>query len=41
MSAAQVEIDRRMLAELAINDAVAFKAIVDKALAALEQKRAA
>src|SRR6266436_10316776 len=41
LAAAQIEIDRRMLAELAVNDAVAFKTIIDKAAAALEQKRAA
>jgi large subunit ribosomal protein L20 len=39
--AAQIAIDRRMLAELAVNDAVAFKAIVDKAVMALDQKKAA
>ena len=41
LSAAQIDIDRRMLADLAVNDAVAFKAIVDKAVAALDQKKAA
>jgi large subunit ribosomal protein L20 len=41
LAAAQIDIDRRILAELAVNDAVAFKTIVDKAAAALEQKRAA
>ena len=32
---ASVEVDRRMLAELAVNDAPAFKALVDTAKAAL------
>jgi large subunit ribosomal protein L20 len=41
LAAAQIEIDRRMLAELAVSDAVAFKAIVDKAVTALAQKKAA
>ena len=41
LAAAQIEIDRRMLAELAVSDAVAFKAIVDKAVTALDQKKAA
>jgi large subunit ribosomal protein L20 len=41
LAAAQIEIDRRMLAELAVNDSVAFKAIVDKAVTALDQKKAA
>jgi large subunit ribosomal protein L20 len=41
LAAAQIDIDRRILAELAVNDAVAFKTIIDKAAAALEQKRAA
>jgi large subunit ribosomal protein L20 len=41
LAAAQIDIDRRILAELAVNDAVAFKSIIDKAAAALEQKRAA
>jgi large subunit ribosomal protein L20 len=41
LAAAQIEVDRRILAELAVADAVAFKAIVDKALAALNKKKAA
>jgi large subunit ribosomal protein L20 len=41
LAAAQIEIDRRILAELAVNDVVVFKSIVDKAVAALEQKKAA
>jgi len=40
LAAAQIDIDRRILAEFAVNDAVAFKTIIDKAAAALEQKRA-
>src|ERR1700738_4858561 len=41
LAAAQIEIDRRILAALAVNDADAFKVIVDKAVAALDQKKAA
>src|SRR6516164_641516 len=41
LAAAQIEIDRRMLAELAVSDAVEFKAIVDEAVTALDQKKAA
>lgn len=41
LAAAQIEIDRRMLAELAVNDSAAFKAIVAKAVTALDQKKAA
>lgn len=41
LTAAEIEIDRRILAEIAVSDAVAFKAVVDKALAALDQKKAA
>ena len=41
LAAAQIDIDRRMLAELAVSDAVAFKAILEKAVAALDKKRAA
>jgi large subunit ribosomal protein L20 len=41
LAAAQIEIDRRMLAELAVSDADAFKVIVDKAVTALDQKKAA
>ena len=41
LAAAQIEIDRRILAEIAVSDAVAFKAVVDKALAALDRKKAA
>ena len=41
LAAAQITLARRILAELAVNDAVAFKNIVDKAVAALEQKKTA
>lgn len=37
LSLAEVEIDRRMLAELAVNDAEVFAALVDKARAALPE----
>jgi large subunit ribosomal protein L20 len=39
--AAQIVIDRRMLADLAVTDPAAFKAIFQKAAQALEKKRAA
>jgi large subunit ribosomal protein L20 len=39
LGAAQIAIDRRILAELAVNDAVAFKAILDQAVSALKQKK--
>ena len=35
LNAANIEIDRRMLADLAINDAAAFAAVVEQAKAAL------
>ncbi|NHC45962.1 50S ribosomal protein L20 [Motilibacter aurantiacus] len=35
LKAAEIEVDRRMLAELAVNDPAAFKALVDLARAAL------
>jgi large subunit ribosomal protein L20 len=38
--AAGIEADRKILADLAVTDAAAFKAIVDQAKAALEQKKA-
>lgn len=41
LNAAHIEIDRKALSELAIHDAPAFKAIVDQARAALDQKTAA
>jgi large subunit ribosomal protein L20 len=34
---AEIELDRKVLAELAVNDAAAFAQIVDKARSALEQ----
>ncbi|MDO5492586.1 MAG: 50S ribosomal protein L20 [Nesterenkonia sp.] len=37
LKAAEVEVDRRMLAELAVSDAEAFKALVEQARAALPQ----
>jgi large subunit ribosomal protein L20 len=37
--AAQIAVDRRILADLAVSDAAAFKAILDKSIAALEQKK--
>ncbi|MDR8018092.1 50S ribosomal protein L20 [Nesterenkonia aerolata] len=37
LKAAEIEVDRRMLAELAVSDAEAFKALVDQARAALPQ----
>lgn len=37
LSLAGIEIDRRMLAELAVNDAEVFAALVDKARAALPE----
>jgi large subunit ribosomal protein L20 len=40
LAAAQIEVDRKVLADLAVTDQVAFKAIFDKAVAALEQKKA-
>jgi large subunit ribosomal protein L20 len=39
--AAKIEVDRKVLAELAVNDEAAFKAIFNKAIAALDQKKAA
>lgn len=38
---AEIEVDRRMLAELAVNDAAAFAALVDVARAALPKAEAA
>ncbi len=37
LKAAEVEVDRRMLAELAVNDQVAFRALVDVARQALPE----
>ena len=39
LTAAQIEIDRKVLSDLAINDAAAFKAIVEQAKQALETKK--
>ena len=36
LSKAQVTVDRKMLADLALRDAVGFKAVVEKARAALQ-----
>jgi len=41
LKAANIEADRKILADLAVNDPAAFSAIVDAAKAALEQKSAA
>jgi large subunit ribosomal protein L20 len=41
MAAAKIEIDRKALADLAVTDEATFKAILDKAVSALDQKRAA
>ena len=41
MAAAKIEIDRKALADLAVTDEATFKAILDKAISALDQKRAA
>src|ERR1700732_3226621 len=41
LAAAQIEIDRRILGELAVTDEATFKAILEKAIAALERKSAA
>jgi large subunit ribosomal protein L20 len=40
IKAAGIELDRKMLADLAVKDEAAFKAIFDKAKAALEAKQA-
>lgn len=40
LKAANIELDRKILADLAVNDEAAFKAIVDQAKAALAAKRA-
>ncbi|HUY42414.1 MAG TPA: 50S ribosomal protein L20 [Acidimicrobiales bacterium] len=37
LSAAGIEVDRRMLADLAVNDAAAFSALVEQATTALAQ----
>ena len=41
MAAAKIEIDRKALADLAVTDEATFKAILDKAVSALDQKRVA
>jgi large subunit ribosomal protein L20 len=41
LAAAKIEVDRKVLADLAVADDAAFKAIFDKAIAALDQKKAA
>jgi large subunit ribosomal protein L20 len=41
LAAANIQVDRKILADLAVQDEAAFKAIFDKALAALEKKKAA
>ncbi len=38
--AAKIEVDRKVLADLAVTDEATFKAIFDKAIAALERKNA-
>ncbi|MBV8226821.1 MAG: 50S ribosomal protein L20 [Verrucomicrobia bacterium] len=41
LAAAKIEVDRKALADLAVTDESTFKAILDKAVAALSQKSAA
>jgi large subunit ribosomal protein L20 len=41
LAAAKIEIDRKALADLAVTDQATFKAILDKSVSALDQKRAA
>ena len=41
LAAARIEVDRKVLADLAASDETAFKAILDRAGAALERKNAA
>jgi large subunit ribosomal protein L20 len=41
LTAAKIEIDRKALADLAVTDESTFKAILDRAVAALNQKSAA
>ena len=41
LAAANIQVDRKILADLAVQDEAAFKAIFDKAMAALEKKKAA
>lgn len=41
LAAAQIAVDRKILAELAVQDEAAFKAILDQATQALKSKQAA
>ena len=41
LAAAKIEVDRKALADLAVTDEATFKAILEKAAAALSQKSAA
>lgn len=41
LKAAEIEMDRKILADLAVNDIATFNSIVDQAKAALEKKSAA
>jgi large subunit ribosomal protein L20 len=41
LAAAKIEVDRKALADLAVTDEATFKAILDKAAAALSEKSAA
>jgi len=41
LAAAQIAVDRKILAELAVHDEAAFKAILDQASQALKSKQAA
>jgi len=41
LAAAKIEVDRKMLADLVVTDESTFKAIFDKAIAALEEKKKA
>src|SRR3954453_1799053 len=41
VTAAQIEVDRKILADLAVRDEAAFKAILEQAVQALESKKAA
>jgi large subunit ribosomal protein L20 len=41
LAAAKIDVDRKVLADLAVTDEATFKAILDKAVAALNQKTAA
>src|ERR1700761_998502 len=41
LAAAKINVDRKALADLAVTDEATFKTILEKAIAALDQKRAA